>query len=210
MAIARFNSDGTLDTTFDTDGKVRIDFSAFADDARAVLVLAGAFTTGASSINNGDTVQVRHTSSASFSTATNTTLTADTTPDAFTFTDQTGALRATVVISNNATISGINAAAAIGIVGGEYCINGGAFTSAAGTVTTGTTVRVLLTASASYNTRLTTTRTVGGRQGDVSANKTGIAQQITAVTGDAITSISLDGTDFSCHLRVGYTFNRWF
>ncbi len=51
---------------------------------------------------------------------------------------------------------------------------------------------------------------VGGGQGDVSANKTGIARQITAVTGDAITPIGVDGTGFSYHLRVGYTFNRWF
>ncbi len=267
----------------------------------------GAFTATAGTVSNGNTVQVRHTSSAAFTTATNTVLTIggvsdtftsttlgqDTTPDAFTFTDQTGVLRGTVVISNNATTTGINAPAAISIVGGEYSINGGAFTNAAGTVTSGAVLRVRVTASASYNTQVTVTLTVGGvsgtfrvttepgttvtvvatrggggavdpwtvlalasliglswlprrrqrlsrmfastlvivmllapaapvaqaggfylglggGQGDVSANETRIAQQITAATGDAITAISLDGTDFSYHLRAGYTFNRWF
>src|SRR5262245_54102132 len=55
----------------------------------------------------------------------------DTRPDAFAFTAQSGVEPSTVVTSNEVTISGINAAASVAITGGEYSINGGAFTNAA-------------------------------------------------------------------------------
>ncbi|MCG2741705.1 MAG: M23 family metallopeptidase, partial [Syntrophaceae bacterium] len=47
----------------------------------------------------------------------------DTTPDQFTFTDQTGAELNTTATSNAITVSGINAAASISITGGTYSIN---------------------------------------------------------------------------------------
>jgi len=86
----------------------------------------------------------------------------DTTPDAFTFTDVTGQALSTVVESNAITVAGINAAAAISVTGGEYQINGGAWTSAAGTVTNGQTVKVRHTTSGSNSTATNTTLTIGG------------------------------------------------
>ena len=53
----------------------------------------------------------------------------DTTPDTFTFTDVIDQTVNTQVISNAITVAGINAAAAISVTGGEYSINGGAFTA---------------------------------------------------------------------------------
>ena len=137
---------------------------------------AGAFTTAAGTISNGSTVQVRHTSAATGGTATNTTLTVggvsdtftsttlvpDTTPDAFSFTDQVDVARSTVIVSNTIAISGINAAAAVSVTGGEYSINGGAFTAAAGSISNGNTVAVRHTSSASFSTATNTTLTVGG------------------------------------------------
>jgi uncharacterized delta-60 repeat protein len=38
FALARYNSNGTVDTTFDTDGRVLIDFGSFAQSAYAVLI----------------------------------------------------------------------------------------------------------------------------------------------------------------------------
>jgi len=84
-------------------------------------------------INNGDTVVVRHTSSASAATVTNTTLTiggisdtfssttlvGDTTPDAFAFMDQTNVALNTLITSNSVTVSGINSPTAISIIGGQ-------------------------------------------------------------------------------------------
>jgi uncharacterized protein (DUF1330 family) len=138
----------------------------------------GAWTSAAGTVTSGQTVKVRHTSSAANATATNTVLTiggvsdtftsttvafvADTTPDAFTFTDQTGVALSTVIESAAITVSWINTAAAISVAGGEYSINGGAWTSTAGTVTSGQTVKVRHTSSAANSTATNTVLTIGG------------------------------------------------
>ena len=141
-------------------------------------ISGGAYTSSSGTVTNGQTVSVRHTSSASNSTSTNTTLTiggvsdvftsttvavaVDTTPNAFTFTDQTNVALNTVITSNTITVSGINAASAISITSGTYSISGGAYTSTAGTVTNGQTVTVRHTSSASNSTSTNTTLTIGG------------------------------------------------
>ena len=53
-------------------------------------------------------------------------------------------------------------AAAISVTGGEYSVNGGAYTSAAGTVNNGDTVTVRHTHSAGESTRIDTVVTIGG------------------------------------------------
>jgi hypothetical protein len=83
-------------------------------------------------------------------------------PDQFTFTDQTGVALSTVIESNGITVTGINVSTAISITGGEYSINGGAYTSASGTVENGQTVRVRQTSSALYSTTTNATLTIGG------------------------------------------------
>jgi hypothetical protein len=145
----------------------------------------GAYTAAAGSVNNGDTVTVRQTASGSNSTTTTATLTiggvsgafnattvavvADTTPDAFSFTAQTGVALNAVVTSSTITVAGINAASAVSIAGGSYSINGGAYTAAAGTVNNGNTVTVRQTASASNSTTTTATLTIGGVNGAFNA-----------------------------------------
>ncbi len=87
----------------------------------------------------------------------------DATPNAFTFTDQTGVALNTTIESNHVTISGINTASSISVAGGEYEINGsGTWTSAPGTVTNGQTVKVRLNSSGSFSTTTDATLTVGG------------------------------------------------
>ena len=86
----------------------------------------------------------------------------DTTPDAITFTNQSGTATSTAVSSNQVTITGINAAAAISITGGEYSIGGGAFTSAAGTVSNNQTITVRVNSPAQFSTQASATLTVGG------------------------------------------------
>lgn len=88
--------------------------------------------------------------------------TSDTTPDAFSFTPAANVALSTVSTSNTITVGGINAASAISVTGGEYSINGGAWTSASGTVTSGQTVAVRRTSSASNSTAATVTLTIGG------------------------------------------------
>jgi len=86
----------------------------------------------------------------------------DTTPDQFTFIDQTNAALSTVYPSNSITVSGINTAGPISIVGGTYAINGGSYTSASGTVNNNDTIIVQQTSSGSYSTTTNATLTIGG------------------------------------------------
>ncbi|GAB4090824.1 IPTL-CTERM sorting domain-containing protein [Hydrogenophaga soli] len=84
----------------------------------------------------------------------------DTTPNAFSFTPQTDVALSTVIASNSVTVSGINTGVPISVTGGEYAINGGAYTATAGTVNNGDTVTVRLTSSASFSTTRLATLTV--------------------------------------------------
>lgn len=137
----------------------------------------GAYATAPTTVQAGDTVKVRATSSGSGSTAVNVTLTiggvsdtytvttgvaSDTTPDAFTFTDVTGATISTVYVSNTITVGGINAPASLTISGGEYSINGGAYASSNTTVSNGDTVKVRGTSSGSNSTTVNVSLTIGG------------------------------------------------
>jgi hypothetical protein len=140
-------------------------------------VNGGGYTSGSGTVNNGDTVSVRVTSSGSNSTAVNATLdiggvtdtysvttvaAGDSTPDAFTFTDVTGATLSSQYTSNTITVAGINTASAISITGGTYSINGGSYTSSPGTVVNGDTVSVRVTSSGSPTTAVNAVLTIGG------------------------------------------------
>lgn len=87
---------------------------------------------------------------------------ADTTPDQFSFTDQSGVAQSSTITSDPVTITGINDAADITVSGGTYSISGGAFTALAGTVVNGDAVRARHTSSASYLTATNTVVTIGG------------------------------------------------
>lgn len=142
---------------------------------------SGSFTSSPGTVDNGDTVRARHTSSASHETATNTTVTIggvsdtftstteaaapgeDTTPNAFTFTDQTDVALSSVITSAAITVAGIDAPSTISVSGGTYDINGsGTFVSTPGTVEVGDTVRARHTSSSSYSTATNTVVTIGG------------------------------------------------
>lgn len=157
------------------------------DAAAAISITGGEYRIGSGSwvsspgtVVNGDTVTVRTTSSSANSTAVTATLTiggvsatysvttqaavapSDTTPNAFSFTAVTGAALNTVYTSNSITVSGIDAAAAISVSGGEYRIGSGSWTASPGTVVSGDTATVRRTSSASYSTGATVALTIGG------------------------------------------------
>jgi len=137
----------------------------------------GAYTSSNGTAVNGDTFSVRQTSSGSFSTTTNctltigtesdtysvTTLAADTTPDNYSFTNQSSLELNTLTYSNTVTITGLNTGASVSISGNsaEFSINGGAYTTS-GTIYNNQTLRLRMYSSSSYNTQLSTTVTVGG------------------------------------------------
>jgi hypothetical protein len=87
---------------------------------------------------------------------------ADVTPDAFSFADQTDVALSTPIESAAITVAGINSASTISVTGGEYSIDGGSFTSAAGTVNNGQSITVRHTSSADFVTETDTTLTIGG------------------------------------------------
>jgi hypothetical protein len=138
----------------------------------------GVFTSspGIGAVVNGDQIQARNTSSGSYSTAvdtvvtiggvsdtfTSTTLAADTTPDAFSFVDQTNVAISSTITSAAITVSGINSPATITVSGGTYNINGGSFTASSGSVSNGDTVQARNTSSGSYSTAVNTVVTIGG------------------------------------------------
>ncbi len=138
----------------------------------------GSFTAEAGTIENGQSVCVRHTT-GSPGTRTLTTLTVggvagtfesvvaavadDTEPDAFPFTAVNDADTGAVVESGVREITGINTAAPISISGGEYrVLPGGAYTSANATVAPGQTLQVRVTAPATAGQSATATVTIGG------------------------------------------------
>lgn len=138
-------------------------------------VNSAAFTAAPSQVLAGDTVVVRHLSASTAGTTTTTWITIgdvtddfrtttdiDTVPEPFIFADPANVPVNTVVTSNAVTVSGINAAAAISVVGGSYSINGAAFTTIAGSVGAGQSVRVQHTSASTHSTSVTTTLTIGG------------------------------------------------
>jgi len=140
------------------------------------------YSSGAGTITNGETIKVRVTSSASFSTAATVTLTIggvsgtfsvttearDTTPNAFSFTPETNANLSQTRTSDAITVAGINSPATISVSGAsssEYKINNGSWSTASSTVSNGDTVRVRHTSASTNLTSTATILTIGGVSG---------------------------------------------
>jgi uncharacterized delta-60 repeat protein len=178
----------------------------------------GVFTRSDGTVSNGQTVTVRHTSSAFFSSATttllrigdargsftSTTKPADTTPHVFSFVDQTDVAPNTVITSNRIIISGIDTAVPISVTNGEYAIDDGAFTNAAGTVTQGQTITVRHTSSSSYMTMTLTVISIGSVSGGFASTTGPIGTGFNKASGfnHSVTSIS-PATDGSGDIYVG-------
>ena len=122
------------------------------------------------------------------------------TVNAFSFISLDNQPLSTVVPSiNNITVSGPDIAVAISIAGGsgEYSINGGSFTSAAGTVVAGDVIQVRLTSSGSNTTAVTTTLTIGATTGTFTVTTVGAGAgnyNVQTSYGITITSITDDTT----------------
>ena len=89
----------------------------------------------------------------------------DTTPNKFTFIDQTNVNLSTVITSKNTiTVSGINASTAISISGvnAKFSVNGGAYRTSRTTLSNGATVKIQTTSSSAYNTKVDAILTIGG------------------------------------------------
>lgn len=197
---------------------------------------SGSYTTADKTLTNNQVVQVQLSTSASHGTSTNATITiggvsdtftattiaADTTPNSFTFNDQSAAAANTLVYSNIITIVGINTSVTASISGNsaEMQVNSGSYTSSNQTISVGDTIRLRMTSSATAGATVNTTLTVGGTSDTWSVTTT-TATLLWSV-GLALGSFSASGflsqgfstyiggghgtaTDTSCDLYNGQT-----
>jgi hypothetical protein len=114
----------------------------------------------------------------------------DTAPNPFPFTHQTGVALEATITSAPVTITGINAPSPITVSGGEYSINGGAFTDQPGTVENGDQVRARHESSDQYLTATHTVITIGG-------------------VSDTFTSITLGDPEQAAYIARPFSFNWW-
>lgn len=135
----------------------------------------GMFTNSIGRVSAGQLLQLRHVSSGHIGSKTTSTVVignitstfssvlADMDPDPFSFTAVTAASLGTVYYSNSITVSGIDEATPISVVGGTYNINGGSYTALASTVNAGDAVRIQLTSASEYSTERIATLTIGSQ-----------------------------------------------
>lgn len=135
----------------------------------------GPFTRDAGEIINGQTVQLRLSTSSAFFTETiallsvgegeyrfsATTLVEDASPETLTLESVEGVELETLILSEKVTIEGINTVVPLQISGGEYSIDDGEFTSEAGTIVLGQTLQLRLRSNTQTETEASMTVTVG-------------------------------------------------
>jgi hypothetical protein len=197
-----------------------------------VSINGGPFGAAAGTITNGQTLTVRATAGAAFGTTTManvnvggvigtfsiSTIPADTTPDPFSFTPRTMAQPSTTFPSNAITITGINSAAPISITSGNYSINGGAFTSAPGSINNGDTLQLQGTSSAITDGSgvVNVTANVGGVMGNYSITtrdttpnpfsfpNSNVLNSVCGVTGPGTSSatVTITGVDSPAPITV--------
>lgn len=154
------------------------------------------FTAAAGTVRPGDQVRVETTAPSAYSTTTTAVLSIGGTPSNFSvttaaqpvllgsFTPVTGAANSSPHVSNAITVTGITSPAPVSIAGGgQYSINGGPFTAAAGTVQAGDHVTVSLNAPATYATTATAVLTIGGVNSSYAVSTAPQPLQGVAVTG---------------------------
>lgn len=135
----------------------------------------GAFTATTGTVSNGNTVTVQAPAGVAGQTSTITLTIGDksatfshntVTVSAFTFPALTNVARNQQQTSSPAPVTLVGGPAPIRVVGGLYSVNGGAYTSAAGTVKTGDTVTVRHTSASTAAGTVTTTLTIGETSAD--------------------------------------------
>jgi hypothetical protein len=154
----------------------------------------GPFTSAAGTVQPGDQVVVEINAPSTYDSTATAVLTIGGVTSSFavttgaepvlqgSFTGISDAAVSSTQVSNPITVTGITTPAVISITGGQYSVNGGAFTSAAGTVQPGDQVSVQMTAPSAYGTTATSTLTVDGVSANFSVT-TGSQPLNVAVTG---------------------------
>lgn len=202
------------------EGSIPVSISGHAT---ALYSLDGlAFTAEPGTINPGAEVWLQLTSSPTEGSVHTAVLTAgtgsaefsvttqDLTPNAFVFADAADVEPETSTISNDQTISSITGAVAISVSGDgspEYRLNGGVWTSQAGTVQAGDVVSLRLTSGAVSTTRVATL-TIGTSQGTFSVtSRAELVPPVTITLGAATLPSAFLTTAYSYDLKQLATVN---
>jgi hypothetical protein len=210
-------SGNEVPVSFDASGSGAVAVSTTAGNGSGSTSSGLAYTTGAVNVSAGQYLHVRLASSASFGTATSTTVTgggvssvfsittlaADTTPDAFSFTDVTNAALNSPY-TRSAQITGLNTSttafvsgnsATTAVTASSTIPSDGSFTTASKSISNSNYIHVRMNASGSYSTAVSTAVNVGG-VGDSWSVTTG-AQGGTGGTGGT-------GTGAGTSSNLGY------
>jgi hypothetical protein len=181
-------------------------------------ISGGAFTTSPGTVSSGQTIALKVMASSATNTPVDAVLSVggvratfrvttapDVAPAAFSFAATTNAALSSAITSAPITLSGYDVAVPVSITGGEYSINGGAFTSAAGTISPTQTIAVKVISSNANSTAVAATLTVGGVSAtysvttlaDAIPNAFAFTPAINAVPGSVNTSnaITVEGID---------------
>lgn len=135
----------------------------------------GSFVATAGTVKAGDQVRARHTAASGFGATVqtvvtiggvsasfaSTTVAADTLPDSLSFPAKPGVEPGAVTESAASQVKGIDTSVPVSVTGGEYSINGGAFTAAPGTAAAGDQLRLRHRAASGYGQTTQTTISVG-------------------------------------------------
>lgn len=119
----------------------------------------------------------------------------DTTPDQFSGETKTGQALSATVTFGPITLTGFDTTTTISVgAGGEYNIDGGAYTSVSGTIDPGQVPNVRHTSSASYSTAADTVLTVGG-----------VSNTFTSITeGDPAQAVTMNQYGFGFSLSLDF------
>jgi len=157
VALLRYNSDGSLDSSFGTGGIVTTVIGPRKDWGQAIalqpdgqILVAGSGNTGTS---EEDVVLLRYQGEM-----------LDITPAKFSFTDEASATPSTLQTSAQITITGLDAGVTVPvkITGGEYAIDANDYTENIGYVGNGQQISVRHTSATSEATTTDTILSVGG------------------------------------------------
>ncbi|HBA89302.1 MAG TPA: hypothetical protein DCZ75_15340 [Geobacter sp.] len=170
--------------------------SVSGDASSKYSINGGSYTNAAGTVKNGDRVTVQHTASNTIGGSVSSTLTVG--DKSATFSSMTGGFEfstafnvdpMTFVESDPVTLAVAGGSAAISISGDEsslYSINGGTFTSQAGTVNNGDQVVVMhFSADGATNTTVTSTLTVGGKSGTFVSTTGNFARETVSASASA-------------------------
>ena len=157
VALARYNANGSLDTSFASDGMTRVDIASGSSDFGRGLAIQpdGKILVAGSSSSGADDFALLRFEGFNL----------DVIPDSYAFTDETDVAQSQLQTSNMITVNGLGIGVSVPVSasGGEYALNGSmTYTSTINWVENGDQVNVRHTSAAAEGATIGTTISVGG------------------------------------------------